>query len=148
MVIFPDLAKLWADQRYDSFLRLVKRGSLLVAALVTPLALAIIVLIPHVLCYAVGSKFLDAVEPTRILICGAWMAAVFFWTRPAVLAMDKAHIPTIVNFFNMLLVFSLSLLLVPRLGATGTALVCSTPIIFGNLLVGLCAYRNYRLVTA
>lgn len=148
MVIYPDLAKLWASMHYSSFLGLVKRSSILVAAIVTPLALSVIILIPYVLKYAVGSEFLDAVEPTRILICGAWVAAVFFWTRPAVLAMDKAHIPAIINFFNMLLVLGLSVLMVPWYGVVGTALVYGIPILFGNLLVGFCVYRTYRFVTA
>jgi len=148
MVIYPDLAKLWAAKRYSSFLGLVKRGAILVTAVVTPLVLLVLFLIPTIITYAVGTGFLDAVDLSRVLICGAWVAAVFFWTRPAVLVMEKSHIPTIVNFFNMLVVIGLSLLVVPRYGALGTAVVYAVPIVFGNVLVGFYAYRTYRTAMA
>lgn len=141
-VIYPDLVKGWAEARYGNCLSLIKNGTAAVSVLVTPLAVLLVLGMPFVLKFAVGESFLGAVEPARVLILGAWFAALFFWARPALLAMGKARTPTVVNFVNMVIYLVASLIIIPQYGIIGAASTYCSLMIFGNIVIVYFVFRH------
>lgn len=143
LVIYPDLAKLWVSRSYAYFFELIKSSTVLLASIFVLLTLAVTLCVPYFIRFSVGLQYMNAVLPARLLLCGACIAGIFFWTRPAILAMGKTHIPTIVNFLGMVLVILLSFFIIPLYGATGTAFIFVVPIILGNVTISFYVYRAY-----
>jgi len=143
-VIYPDLVSARAKMNYENFLSLIKKGTAAVAMLVTPLAVIILIGIPFILKFAVGENFIGAATPARLLVSGAWFAALFFWARPALLAMGKARTQTVVNFFIMLIYIIAYLIIIPQCGIIGAAGVYCMVLMLGNIIVALFVYRHSR----
>jgi O-antigen/teichoic acid export membrane protein len=144
IVIYPELTKLWSLRSFDGLSSLLKKSTMSIIILSTPLLLGFVLFTSALIQITVGKSFLQSVTPTRILIFGAWVTAIFFWTRPTILAMGKSHIHPIVNFFNMVLVIALSFLLVPRYGFIGSAWIYVLPIVIGNICVAFFVLKTYR----
>jgi O-antigen/teichoic acid export membrane protein len=148
IVIYPDLSKLWASKSLAQFKNLLKKSTITVLILVMPIALFIILFITQILQITVGASFIPAVASTRLMVLGALIAALFFWTRPTILAMGKPHIPAWVNLISVFLVIGLSILIVPLYGFLGSAGIYIVPILFGNLSVAFFVHKTYRESTA
>jgi O-antigen/teichoic acid export membrane protein len=144
-VIYPDLVSARAKMNYKNVLSLIKKGTAAVAMLVTPLAVIILIGTPYILKFAVGKNFIGAAAPARLLVSGAWFAALFFWARPALLAMGKARTQTVVNFFIMLIYIIAYLIIIPQCGIIGAAGVYCAVLMLGNIIVALIVYRHSRI---
>jgi O-antigen/teichoic acid export membrane protein len=118
-----------------------------VATLVTPLAVIMFIGIRFILKHAVGEGFISAAEPTRLLIIGAWFSALFFWARPALLAIGKSRTPMVVNFISMLLYLCASLIMIPKYGINGAAGAYCMLMIFGYSVSAFFVYKHVRTST-
>ncbi|HUN55810.1 MAG TPA: oligosaccharide flippase family protein [Smithella sp.] len=143
-VIYPDLVSARAKMNYENFLSLIKKGTAAVAMLVTPLTVVILIAVPFILKFAVGENFIGAAAPARLLVSGAWFAALFFWTRPALLAMGKARTQTVVNFFIMLIYIIAYLIIIPQYGIIGAAGVYCAVLMLGYIMAAYFVQRHFR----
>jgi len=119
--IYPELVRLVtnAPREIGAFIR---RSMRVVLVLVIPAGLFLIVAAGPVLELAVGRDFAAAAGPLRIVVLGALLHAGFLWARPLALARGRSHLSTIAHAAGAVVLVAASYLLVPRLGAIGSAL--------------------------
>jgi O-antigen/teichoic acid export membrane protein len=135
--IYPELVRLvnTKPEEIGSFLR---RSMRVVLLLVLPAGTVLMLAAQPVLELAVGRDFAAAATPLRIIVLGALLHAGFLWARPLALARGRAHLSTIAHGAGAAVLVAASYLLVPRFGATGSALtfVASSAVTIGVLAAG------------
>jgi len=78
------------------------------------------------------------------MLAGMVVSNTLFWTRPAMLAMGKPEVFTITNAFTAITLILLSLLIVPSMGYTGSAILFNYPFIFGQIVVLYFLFIFYK----
>lgn len=131
---YPLLAKFYSANKINEFKYFIRRISVVMLGLVTPIALAIFIAAPWVVRYAAGDKFLPSVLLIRIMLSGVVVSIIFLWIRPAFLSMNRPGILTLTNLFCAVTMFILSLIIVPRIGYLGSALVFVYPYLVGHII--------------
>jgi len=135
--IYPELVRLVANAPHQvgSF---IMRSMRVVLLLVIPAGLVLIIAAHPILELAVGRDFAAAAGPLRIIVLGALIHSTFLWARPLALARDRSHLSTIAHAAGATVLVVSSFLLVPRFGATGSALtfVASSAVSVGILAAG------------
>lgn len=96
--------------------------SVVVGAVVIPTALVLAAASGTILGALVGPAFAEAAPPMVIVLAGVVPAVVFFWGRPAMLALGDAGIATTIVSVAIAVQFTLLFVLVGRYGASGAAI--------------------------
>jgi O-antigen/teichoic acid export membrane protein len=142
--IYPQLSAMWSEHKIDEFKGFIRRVTLFMASLSLPIGLAFFILVPYLIQYLVGAEFLRAVEPARIMLFGILIAMVFLWVRPAFLSMGRPGTLTLINLSNAVIMFAASLLIVPRLGYIGSAVMYVYPYAAIHGIAVFIYLRNIR----
>jgi O-antigen/teichoic acid export membrane protein len=91
LVAYPDLARLWGSGNQKAVRRRVKQLAWHVGATLGMLVLVGIALIPLIMPILVGMAYRPAVPATQILLAGSAIWLLFFWLRPAFMAMGEVR---------------------------------------------------------
>jgi O-antigen/teichoic acid export membrane protein len=142
--IYPQLSMMWSAHKIDEFKGFIKRVSGFMVILAAPLALAFFILVPYLIKYVIGPEFMHTAEPARIMLFGIFIAIIFLWVRPAFLSMGRPGTLTLINLFNAAVMFALSLLIVPKLGYIGSAIMYIYPYFAIHGIAIFIFLRNIR----
>jgi O-antigen/teichoic acid export membrane protein len=134
--IYPELVRLAAAGSAADLRRFIARTMRIVLLVVVPAGLLCILLARPILEHLVGREFTGAERALQIVVAGSLIHAVFLWARPLVLATGRPHLSTLAQAAGVLVLGLGSLLLVPRLGAVGSAITfAATSAVSVGLLV-------------
>jgi O-antigen/teichoic acid export membrane protein len=141
--IFPQLVRLAARPgawpgRIRTF---VARTTLIVLLLILPVGAIAIFGARFILERAVGSDFVAAALPLQIVVGGALLHAAFLWARPLALAIGRPQIPTVAHAAGAATLVAGSVVLVPPLGALGSAITFA---LVGAVTVGILTIAALR----
>ena len=101
----------------------MRHSTILAASWVLPVGALLAILAPWLVRTFYGSEFSPAVGAVWILAAGASLAQVFFWTRPALLALEKADVTLKITTAHAIAKVVLAVTLVPRFGFLGLAAI-------------------------
>lgn len=132
--IYPALSKMWISKQINEFKRLIYKVTLLMSCLVLPVIIFIFLFTPYIIEWTVGHSFISAVSSVRIMLLGISIASIFFWCRPALLALGKAGVLTAANIFGAVTMLALSFILIPKLGYIGTSLIYVYLYLVGHII--------------
>lgn len=141
--IFPQLVRLasmpaaWPGQ----IRAFVARTTLIVLLVTVPLGAIVVIGARFILERAVGSDFVPAVLPLQIVVGGALLHATFLWARPLALAIGRPQIPTVAHAVGAVTLIVASVVLVPPLGAVGSAITFA---LVGAVTVGILTLAAVR----
>jgi O-antigen/teichoic acid export membrane protein len=120
--IYPELVRLSATAAMADLRRFIVRTMRIVLALLLPAGIACIAGAGLVLKVAVGPEFAAAAWPLRFVVAGSLIHGAFLWARPLVLATGRPHWSTAAHGGGVAALAIGSFLLVPSLGALGSAI--------------------------
>jgi O-antigen/teichoic acid export membrane protein len=138
-VTYPALIRIWALGDVQAFRRHVWRLVLLVGMPLALLTAGAAVLVGEFLVLLVGAAYLPAIPVTRILLLAAGWQVVFFWLRPAYMAVDRIGAYVLATGITSAGLILAWVLVVPRLGNIGIALALLAQ------TVGLTVYCSLML---
>jgi O-antigen/teichoic acid export membrane protein len=119
--IYPELARQAAHRQWDEFRRLARRATRLAATYVVPAAVVVGAISLPLIGFVYGREFVPAVPALLILLTGMGFANVFFWARPALLALHRPEYQTRVAFALVVIKLAGVFTLVPLTGYLGSA---------------------------
>lgn len=119
--MYPELVRLGAAAPETTRV-LIAHTMRVVLALVVPAGLLVILCARPLLDRLVGPEFTGAVLPLRILVAGSLIQVAFLWARPLALAIGRPHLSTLAHAAGVVILIAVSFILVPRGGATGSAI--------------------------
>jgi len=142
--IYPELVRLAAAGSIAELRRFIAHTMRIVLLLVVPAGLAAILLARPILEHVVGREFLGAAPALQIVVAGSLIHAAFLWARPLVLATSRPQLSTLAQAAGVVALGLGSLLLVPRLGAVGSAITfaATTAVSVGLLVLGALRGRD------
>jgi O-antigen/teichoic acid export membrane protein len=94
---YPEMTRKAARREWSDFLDLIRRGSLLAAAYVLPMAIVLGLASRWLIGAVYGADFVPSAVVLVILLGGMGFSSVLFWNRPALLALGLADYPLKVN---------------------------------------------------
>jgi O-antigen/teichoic acid export membrane protein len=121
---YRELAREAAARQWANVRHLLRTGSLIASVWAVPACLGLAVLGSWFLSWY-GPAFGSAYPPMVLLLAGVLVANVFYWSRSLLHALGHATYPTYTYLIVGLLQILGILLLVPRLGAAGMAMMWS-----------------------
>jgi O-antigen/teichoic acid export membrane protein len=130
--IFPELSGLWSSGNKTAFSDLLKKTSVLLGSVAFPIFMLLTLGSKMIIDLMAGESYRPAALPLAILAGGFYFGMIFCWSRPAILSMGKAHIPTLVLLFLTFPQTVALVLIVPVLGATGNAMIQASRVILNN----------------
>jgi O-antigen/teichoic acid export membrane protein len=140
--LYPEIAREAALRNWDIFRRLLKKGSTLVALYIIPAGLFLCVLARSLIHYFYGSDFIPSADALMILYVGLAFAHLFFWNRPALLALDRPDYPMKINVLIAVLKIVGVFAIVPIFGYLGNAALLSGLYLLGVSLTVCKIYRE------
>jgi O-antigen/teichoic acid export membrane protein len=148
---YRELAREAAARQWENVRHLLRTGSLIASIWAVPACLGLTVLGPWFLSWY-GPEFVSAYPAMVLLLAGVLVVNVFYWTRILLHALGYATYPTRTYLIVGLLQVLGILLLVPKLGAPGMAMMWSGYSVTTSLILarkGLHVVRRAALpVTA
>lgn len=145
LVVFPELSRITATE-VEYFKKYIKTISAILTIFLMPIIFIVFISMPLLIRYTVGNTFMQSILPARIMLLGSMVAGLCFWSRPAILAVNRPHIPNIINFINVIIFLFLSILLIPHLSYIGMAIIYVIVTLFGNTSVSYIAYYSEKVV--
>jgi O-antigen/teichoic acid export membrane protein len=138
--IYPELVRLAVHDPHAAR-AFIARSMRMVLVVVVPAGLVIMLGAGLVLDRVVGREFAAAALPLRLVVAGALIHAVFLWARPLALAAGRPELSTWAYLAGAGVLAASSYLLVPRLGAVGSAI---TYVLTSAVTVGILASGAIR----
>jgi O-antigen/teichoic acid export membrane protein len=141
--IYPQVVRIaHADRtRLWPFLRRVTWS---LSAIVVPGVAVALIFAPLLLRLAGGEAFEPAANALRVMAVGFGIATVLVWSRPAILALGRPHVATVVNGVLAAIQIGLTLLLVPRYGYFASACILAGLYAVGTTYVSLVTRATLR----
>lgn len=135
---YPELSRSVARKDWGSVRHILRRGSSLAMIYSLPVTAFLVLFGRWVIQLYAGPDFLPAYPLLVILLLGYTVVNLFYWSRVALLALNRPVFPTIVNFIGMVMKVGLIFLLAERFQAYAFAGLLSFYYIF---TVGVAAAR-------
>jgi O-antigen/teichoic acid export membrane protein len=135
---YPEISRQVARRDWNGMRHLLRQGSLLAGGftLVVSLLLALLGQ-PLILLLYQKAEFLPAYPAMLILLVGFLVANAFYWARPALLALGLPDYATKVNVLVTAVKVAGVLILLPRIGYLGSAIMLALSYILGISLSAL-----------
>jgi O-antigen/teichoic acid export membrane protein len=133
--IYPELARQSAHRQWDEFRRLIRRGTGLAAAYIVPATVVIAALSVPLIGYVYGREFVPAVPALFILLVGMGVANLFFWARPALLALHRPDYQMRIAFVLVVVKLAGIVALVPGTGYVGSAALATAIYLPGSAIL-------------
>ena len=133
--LFPELTKLWAKGNVESYMRLVRKLTILLGAGALVAGAVFFAVAPLVVELVFGADALPAAGAIRIMVWGAVIAIAFIWARPSVIAVGKPSITNIAGFIAAAIFVAVTFLTVPAYGLLASATASLIPYVVGHVIV-------------
>jgi O-antigen/teichoic acid export membrane protein len=128
---YPEIARQAARHDWEEFRQLLRRGTAVAAAYLVP-AIAVTMLLAAPVVRALnGPAFAPAAVVLTVLLVGMGFANLFFWSRPALLAMGRPDYPVKVNIGVAGLKLAGVFIVIPLYGHIGNAALLAALYLFG-----------------
>jgi O-antigen/teichoic acid export membrane protein len=133
--IYPELARQSAHKQWEEFRRLVRRGTGLAATYIVPATVVVGALSIPLIGFVYGREFVPAAPALFILLAGMGFANLFFWARPALLALHRPQYQTRVAFALVVVKLTGVFILVPLTGYVGSAALATAIYVPGSAIL-------------
>jgi O-antigen/teichoic acid export membrane protein len=134
---YPEIARRAARHDWEEFRQLLRRGTALAAVYLVPATAVTMLLAAPVVRALYGPAFAPAAVVLTVLLVGMGFANLYFWSRPALLAMGRPDYPVKVNTGVAALKLVGVLIVIPVYGYIGNAALLAALYLFGvSLSVG------------
>jgi O-antigen/teichoic acid export membrane protein len=134
---FPELSRQAAKKHWGNMLYVMRQGSILAGGYTIAAAIFLVLLGPLLISLVYGEEYLPAYPALMILLVGFLIANIFYWRRPALLALGIPDFPAKTNAILAVLKIVGILLLVPRYGYLASAALLSAFYISGAIIYAL-----------
>lgn len=122
---YPELARVLARGAVAHARHLLRRTTALAALWVVPVSIALAILAPWVVRLIYGAEFEPVAAAIRLLLIGATVANLLFWTRSALLALGRPEATLKIATVNAVLKVTLALAFIPAFGYLAAAAILS-----------------------
>lgn len=147
--VYPEFARLHGVGREQEIRSLRRKASVLVAALVLPIAVVVVALSSDVLRVLVGHAYTRAALPFAIILVGVLPTVCFFWVRALLLARGRSGAVAKIELAGTVVQLGTLVALAPILGVTGAALsVAALFVVVLALQLGESARADREVQTA
>jgi O-antigen/teichoic acid export membrane protein len=136
---YPEISRQVARHDWTGMRHILRQGSLLAGGFTLAVSL-ILVLVgqPLILLLYKKAEFLPAYPAMLILLVGFLVANAFYWARPALLALGLPDYATKVNVLVTVIKVAGVLILLPRIGYLGSAIMLAFSYLLG---ISLSAFK-------
>ena len=143
MVTGPTMSTLWGQGSKTGIEKVVNDTLKITAALITPVAVAMVMAGPDLLDLIFGPEYVSATDSLRILMLGSGVLAIWASVSSALSSTAYVRVIFILTATSWVANIALNWLLIPRVGIAGAAAATSIAMVLGVLLQ---AYFTLRLV--
>jgi O-antigen/teichoic acid export membrane protein len=134
-VVYPEVSRMWSGRHIKELKALLKKMSILLAAISLSIGILVAWVIPWVIRIAAGREYIPAAMAVRVMLPGVILATVFLWLRPVFLAMQRPAILTCINALGAASMVALSLCVVPRFGFIGSSFLFVYPYVLWHVII-------------
>ena len=145
--VFPTVARSLASGRSAELRALLRRTTLMLAALMLPVVAVTLLFGGDILALAGGERYRDAAAVFVICLIGVTPYVALFWLRPVLLSAGHPGVILRISAVATALQMLLIVVLVPRIGVEGAAIALASANILG-VLYQLHFMRRRRLLYA
>lgn len=143
MITGPTMSTLWGEGSRTGIQKVMNDTLKLTAALIIPVALAVILAAPDLLDFVFGPEYVRSTGALRILMMGSGVLAIWASVSSALSSTAYVRVIFILSSLSWVANVVLNLVLIPVLGITGSATATATAMFLGVLLQ---VYFTQRLV--
>lgn len=119
--IYPELVKFTSANAIKDFKKMIKSTTKSLALIIVPLTIILIAFAEPVIKIVFGSEYLPATSALRILAVAVLIVRFTFWINPALLAMGRPGLRTVLGSISTVFYLILMLVLVPPYSFVGAA---------------------------
>jgi O-antigen/teichoic acid export membrane protein len=119
--IYPELVKFTSSNAIKDFKKMIKSTTKSLVLIIVPLTAIIIIFAEHIIRLVFGTEYVPATNALRILAVAVLIVRFTFWINPALLAMGRPGLRTILGVITTALYLILMLILVPPYSYFGAA---------------------------
>lgn len=136
MVIYPELARMWAARRFDNMKSFVAKLTAILGVAGVALYVGAVLIMPLAIRYSVGAEFANAAGLFAAMAWGVMIWAPLVWVNPMMFAAGRTGLLLRASTAGGVIVALLYLICVPLWAAYGAAFVfaASTPIVMSLVL--------------
>lgn len=120
--MYPELIRFTSVNALDEFKKFIRASTRNLMKIIVPILLVIIVFAEPIMRIIFGSEYVPATNALRILALGVLIARYSFWINPALLALGRPGMRTVLAVITTLMYLALMLVLVPHYSFLGAAL--------------------------
>jgi O-antigen/teichoic acid export membrane protein len=142
--IYPEITRNASLRQWQRFRTMLSKGSALAAAYVVMAGIVVGLASPYLIGVFFGASFTPAASALCVLLIGMGVTNILFWTRSALLALDRADYPVKINSGIAVLKVVGVFLILPSFGYIGNAALQSTLFILSSAVL---AYKTYQLTS-
>jgi len=119
--IYPELVKFASSNAIKDFKKMIKSTTKSLVLIIVPLTIILIVFAEPIIRLVFGGEYLPATNALRILAVAVLIVRFTFWINPALLAMGRPGLRTILGSISTVFYLVLMLFLVPPYSYMGAA---------------------------
>jgi O-antigen/teichoic acid export membrane protein len=145
--IYPQLAKLMADQKFGEMKIMLRK---IVRVTVIPsVAFFIVMYFIHqwVIVFLYGKEFLGAAAGYMFFLAGALLGVVTFWTLPLVQSLGLVRMRVVAYVITIVVGVVLSLLLIPYYQAAGMAIALLITNVLNVIIFLYFSFQNIQMIS-
>jgi O-antigen/teichoic acid export membrane protein len=141
---YPELSRAATKRNWKEMRYILRQGSRLAGAYSFLAGLALIILGRFLIQTIYTPEFLPAYDGLVILTVGIFIANTFYWARTSLLSMGLPHVPTIVNLILAIFKLTGMIILLPKLGYVGAAMMLAINFALGNSTLAIKARAEIK----
>lgn len=119
--IYPELVKFTSSNAIKDFKKMIKSTTKSLVLIIVPLTAVIIIFAELIIRLVFGTEYVPATNALRILAVAVLIVRFTFWINPALLAMGRPGLRTILGVITTVAYLVLMLILVPPYSYVGAA---------------------------
>ena len=131
--IYPELVKIYSADKFKDFLGLLKYATINLQKVTLPIIVIIIVFSEQILELVFGYEYAPAYNTMRVIAVSAMLTQLMFWVNPALLALGRPGLRTLILLLSTVCYICLIVIFVPKYSHLGAAF-------------GLLGYAIVRLI--
>lgn len=141
---YPELSRAASKRSWKEMRYILRQGSRLAGAYSFLAGLALIILGRFLIQTIYTPDFLPAYDGLVILTVGIFIANTFYWARTSLLSLGLPYVPTIVNLVLAIIKLTGMIILLPKLGYLGAAIMLAINFALGNSTLAIKARAEIK----
>ncbi len=141
---YPELSRAASKRSWKEMRYILRQGSRLAGAYSFLAGLALIILGRFLIQTIYTPDFLPAYDGLVLLTIGIFIANTFYWARTSLLSLGLPYIPTIVNLVLAIIKLTGMIILLPKLGYLGAAIMLAINFALGNSTLAIKARAEIK----